>query len=207
MSEYFTNIPNIYYKFDQITNVSGKKVDKIHEKLATDITLRQKLKSSLKDDLLTFYSYRVKDGERPDTISQIYYGSIKYTWLVFLSNNIFDPIFEWPMSHSELETHIASKYGSLNSAISTVHHYEEIIQSFVEAGFGNPRIEERTIEIDNTRFLSLSTSGATNTKTITNYEYELNYNEQKKEIVLIEDIYADDILQNARDLFGNTLNV
>ena len=111
------------------------------------------------------------------------------------------------MSHSELETHIASKYGSLNSAISTVHHYEEIIQSFVEAGFGNPRIEERTIEIDNARFLSLSTSGATNTKTITNYEYELNYNEQKKEIVLIEDIYADDILQNARDLFGNTLNV
>ena len=59
MSEYFTNIPNIYYKFDQITNVSGKKVDKIHEKLATDITLRQKLKSSLKDDLLTYiiYSY------------------------------------------------------------------------------------------------------------------------------------------------------
>ena len=71
------------------------------------------------------------------------------------------------MSHSQLETHIASKYGSLDSAVSTVHHYEEIIQSFVEAGNGNPRVEERTIEIDSTRFLTLSSSGATNTKTIT----------------------------------------
>ena len=203
MSEYFTNIPNIYYKFDQITDRSGKKVDKIHEKLITDITLRQKLRSSIKDDLLTFYTYRVKDGERPDTIAQIYYGSIKYTWLVFISNNIFDPIFEWPMSQSQLETHIASKYGSLDSAVSTVHHYEEIIQSFVEAGNGNPRVEERTIEIDSTRFLTLSSSGATNTKTITNYDYELNYNEQKREITLIEDIYAEDILQNARNLFGS----
>lgn len=203
MSEYFTNIPNIYYKFDQITDRSGKKVDKIHEKLTTNITLRQKLKSSIRDDLLTFYTYRVKDGERPDTIAQIYYGSVKFTWLVFVSNNIFDPIFEWPMSHSELETHIAKKYGSLDSAISTVHHYEEIIQSYVEAGAGNPRIDERTIEIDSTRFLALSSAGKTNTKTITNYDYELNYNEQKKEITLIEDIYAEDILQNARNLFGS----
>ena len=207
MSEYFTNIPNVYYKFDQITNIAGKRVDKIHEKLATDITLRQKLKSSISDDLLSFHTYRVKDGERPDTIAHVYYGSIRYTWLVFLSNNIFDPFFEWPMSHSELETHIASKYGSLNSAISTVHHYEEIIQSFVEAGFGNPRVEERTIEVDHSRWLALSSSGATNIKTITNYDYELEYNEQKKEIVLIEDIYAEDILQNARDLFGSILNV
>jgi hypothetical protein len=204
MSEYFTNIPNLYYKFDQITDISGKKVDKIHEKLITDITLRQKLKASIKNDLLTFYTYRVKDGERPDTIAHIYYGSIRYTWLVFLSNNIFDPFFEWPMSHSELEAHIASKYGSLNTAISTVHHYEEIVHSFVEAGYGNPRIEEQTIEIDYSRWLNLSQSGATNTKTITNYEYELNYNEQKKEISLIEDIYAEDILQNARNIFRSS---
>ena len=64
-------------------------------------------------------------------------------------------------------------------------------------------MEERTIEIDSTRFLTLSSSGATNTKTITNYDYELNYNEQKREIALIEDIYAEDILQNARNLFGS----
>jgi hypothetical protein len=203
MSEYFSNIPNLYYKFDQITNVAGKKVDKIHQKLVTDITLRQKLKSSIKSKLLTYYTYKVKDGERPDMISHQYYGSMKYVWLIFIANNIFDPILDWPMSTISFESYITNKYDSISSAQSTVHHYEEIIQTIVEAGKGNSRVPERTIEIDYTKWLELSQSGATNTKTISNFDYELNYNEEKKEISLIDDTYAEDILQNARNLFND----
>lgn len=206
MSEYFSNISKTYYKFDQITSISGKKVDKIHEKLVTDITLRKKLKASIKDTMLSYYSYNIKDGERPDQIAHFYYGSIMYTWLIFLANNIFDPFFEWPMGGAQFDSYIKSKYGSVSNAQSTVHHYEEIIQRFVEAGNGYDRVPERTIEIDSTRWLSLFQSGSSDIKTITNYDYELNYNEEKREISLIEDIYAEDILQNARDLAG-TANV
>ena len=195
---YFSELPDIAYQSP--LSHKNSSTDYI---IIKNIFRRVKLFDYIRSASNVFNKYVIGDGERPDTIAQIYYGSIKYTWLVFISNNIFDPIFEWPMSHSQLETHIASKYGSLDSAVSTVHHYEEIIQSFVEAGNGNPRVEERTIEIDSTRFLTLSSSGATNTKTITNYDYELNYNEQKREIALIEDIYAEDILQNARNLFGS----
>ena len=56
-----------------------------------------------------------------------------------------------------------------------------------------PRIEERSIEIDELRFQGLQILSPENTKTITNYQYEYNYNERKENIVLIEDIYAERI--------------
>ena len=201
MSDYFRNIRNVHYSFDKAKDNLGNPIDQIHKKLVTDITMRTKLKKTVKQDLVTYYPYIVKDGQRPDNIANEYYGSTDYTWIVFLSNNIFDPIFEWPMSKECLRKFIITKYGSLDDAISTVHHYEEIIQPFTDSTPDHPEILERTIEIDESQYRRLIQLGTNTEKVITNYEYEFNLNRNKSFIQLIEDVYVQDIMNNARKLF------
>ena len=136
MSEYFKNMPALYYRFDTGTNHAGKKIDIIHQKLVTDISLRHRLKQSIKSAIYTKQLYNIPEGERADTLSLRYYGGFEYVWLIFLANNILDPIFDWPLSQDELIKHIICKYGSLDAAHSGVHHYEEILQKLVPASKG-----------------------------------------------------------------------
>tara|TARA_B100001109_G_C18815935_1_gene452030 strand:- start:1 stop:618 length:618 start_codon:yes stop_codon:yes gene_type:complete len=205
MSNYFTYIPNRTYTFDKVKNNSGILVDQLHKKLVTDITMRTKLKNSVKDTVFNYYPYFVPDGQRPDNIAHEYYGSIKYTWIIFLSNNIFDPIFEWPMSAESLRKFIITKYGSLDNAISTIHHYEEIIQPFVEETGDHPELAERTIEIDEAGYRRLIQLGTGREKVVTNYQYELDLNDDKRNIRLIENIYVEDIVNNAKELFAKRI--
>ena len=48
MSEYFKNMPSLYNRFETGTNHAGKKIDLVHQKLVTDISLRHRLKQSIK---------------------------------------------------------------------------------------------------------------------------------------------------------------
>ena len=203
MSQYFINLPTTYYKYDYITNSAGNQIEKVHEKLVTDITLRTRLNKTVKSKLLSYYKYNVGFNQRPDSIAHEYYGDVKYTWLVFLANNIFDPIFDWPMFGDQFDSYVASKYGSITEAQNSVHHYEEIIQSFQPATDTTPRIEQRSIEVDELRFQGLQILSPDKAKTVTNYQYEYDYNEKKKNIVLIEDIYAEELQQNLRELLKN----
>ena len=202
MSEYFKNMPSLYYRFETGTNHAGKKIDLVHQKLVTDISLRHRLKSTIKSATYTKYNYTIPDGERPDTLSYRYYGGFEYIWLIFLANNIFDPIFDWPLSQDELRKHIICKYGSLDAANSGVHHYEEVIQKLVPASKGQDRIEERFYEVDETRYQIVAAEGFGMERTVSNYDYEVLHNDSKKEINLIEDVWAEQILETARNMFS-----
>jgi len=50
--------------------------------------------------------YTVKNGETPEIISYNYYGTVDYWWMVLLYNNIFDPLYEWPVSDTDLEQYV-----------------------------------------------------------------------------------------------------
>ena len=202
MSEYFKNMPSLYYRFETGTSHAGKKIDLVHQKLVTDISLRHRLKSTIKSATYTKYNYTIPDGERPDTLSYRYYGGFEYIWLIFLANNIFDPIFDWPLSQDELRKHIICKYGSLDAANSGVHHYEEVIQKLVPASKGQDRIEERFYEVDETRYQIVAAEGDGMERTVSNYDYEVLHNDSKKEINLIEDVWAEQILETARNMFS-----
>ena len=58
-----------------------------------------------------FYPYQVKQGDRPDTVSEGYYGRFFYSWIVYLSNNILDPYFQWQMTQQIFQEFITEKYG------------------------------------------------------------------------------------------------
>jgi hypothetical protein len=107
MSAYFNSFPTVEY--------GGA--------FATDITLRAKFIEASKKINLTFYPYTIKEGERPDQVAYYYYDDPSFSWLVFLSNDIIDPYFEWPMSNDIFAKHINSKYGSVYDSQQKIVKY------------------------------------------------------------------------------------
>ncbi len=98
MSKYFTNYPTIEYQ--------GKKV--------RDLTKRSKARDDVLQDPYIFLPYTVREGEKPETIAQLYYGSVDDTWMVLLANNITDPYYEWPMDDEEFNQYFIDKYSEIS---------------------------------------------------------------------------------------------
>lgn len=71
-----------------------------------------------------FYPYRLKDHERADTVAFDYYGDSRYYWLVLAANDVLDPYHDWPLADADFNEYIKAKYGTLEKAMSQVHHYE-----------------------------------------------------------------------------------
>ena len=61
------------------------------------------------DDIVSYYPYSIPEGERADHTARKVYGDVKYTWLIFLINQIHDPIFDWPLGIREFNEYIKRK--------------------------------------------------------------------------------------------------
>ena len=143
------------------------------------------------DDVVSYFPYTIREGERPDTLSFYEYGDVKYTWLIFLINDIHDPIYQWPLNTREFGAYIKNKYGSLAYAKSTVHHYVQTVRERVEATNTSDPIPKAEIEIDLTTYNTLA---AGSRKIVYYYEWEVERNEDKRNIKLIDSRYVADIL-------------
>lgn len=84
--------------------------------LATNILARVKIDDTLVSNASIYYPYEVKEGERPDHIANNYYNDPTLDWLVYYSNKLLDPYFEWPLAEQEFNRYIIDKYGSLEEA-------------------------------------------------------------------------------------------
>ena len=191
MSEYFTNLPLINYDINK--NKPSTSVR------AVDIFRRNTIREKVLNNLLTYYPYYVQPGERPDTLADQYYGSVDYMWLILFANDIMDVYHEWPLFGKDFNNFIVKKYGSVLSASNTVHHYEQILRSEIPATADTPKILEKSVHVDLTTYNSLSESSR---RSISQYDYELIQNDKKRSIILIEDIYAKQILEESRKIYN-----
>ena len=162
--------------------------------LMTNIMNRAEIIPSLLKNPLLFYSYDIKESDRPDIIADKYYNDSNRYWMVLLANNIIDPQGGWPLSGQQFDQYILSKYsadaGSDILAVvtsytqGTVHHYEKIITT---SDTSNLQQQSLTIQIDEDTYNNTIekttqktfSNGVVVTETISKkavsiYEYESN---------------------------------
>jgi hypothetical protein len=151
-------------------------------------------------NISSYYPYRIKEFERPDVIAHQYYGSSDYTFLIFLANKIQDPLYDWPLFGDDLVNFIGGKYGSLHSARTGIHHYEKILRSGSQATADTGKILEKVVIVNKETYDVLND---TERKVIYNYDYEIMNNNQKKEIILIENTYSKQIMNELRSIYAN----
>ena len=191
MSEFFQHYPQINY---DMTGVKPAKT-----KSAINIMIRSKLKAAVLDDVIAYFPYIIPEAERPDVTAFKQYGDVKYTWLIFLINDIQDPIFDWPLNTREFGNYIKNKYGTLDTAKTTVHHYEETVRERIEATNTSDPILKATIEVDLTTYNTLA---AGSRKLVYYYDWEVERNEDKRNIKLIDSKFVASILAEHAEKLG-----
>ena len=182
MANYFRNLPKVGYDINGTGKESFLSV--------TNIMKRVKFKPSVLEDISNYYPYFVKEGERPDIIAQAQYGNVGYAYLILLVNDIYDPNFDWPLSSQIFEKFIINKYGSVTIALSGVKNYFQIIRAEVARTGTSERVPEVKFAVDETTFNALGTDDRS---TLSNYDHEVELNEAKREIRLINPAFIQDI--------------
>ena len=192
MSEFFSNYPRIAY------DISGSNSVVPDYTVAVNLMIRNKLRDAVENDVTIYYPYVVPEGMRPDVLSYQYYGDTIYTWAIYLVNNIIDPYWEWPLSYKDFREYVSNKYGSVETAQSTIHHYEYIARARAEQTRLDDAVPEYRLEID---YQTYTETAVLEREIIYSYEYEDDLNESKREIQMIDAAYIQNVQDEARGLF------
>lgn len=163
---YFQMFPNVLY--------SAKGDNKFT--VMKDLMSRVKIKSNVKENILGFDYYDVKDGDTPEMIAHKYYGDVNLHWTILVANDIIDYYEQWPMSVQKFEQFVKDKYDNPQA----IHHYE------IEQTSGNDR---RKIDV------GMNTTEYPSATAISNYQYEDKLQEEKRQIRLITPEYMDGFVQ------------
>jgi hypothetical protein len=104
---YFAKFPTIVYNNTVTRNISERvSIIKGGQRIPTN-----------------YYPYELIDGLRPDVLSNSYYKDPTMDWLVFLTNGMTDPYYDWYLGTDEFNTYIETKYGSYENAVDQIDHY------------------------------------------------------------------------------------
>jgi len=182
MANYFRNIPNVLY------DINGTEPNQY--RAVTNIMKRVKFRPSVIENISDYYPYRVREGERPDIVSHQKYGTVAYSYLILLLNDIVDPLFDWPLHTRQFENYIIEKYGSISTAQTTNKYYYQIVRSEVARTGTSERVPEVKIIVDLTTYNTLDAS-VRSSQTVYDWEDELNDN--KRDIKLINPNFIQDI--------------
>ena len=182
MSNYFKNIPNVLY------DINGTEPNQF--RAVTNIMSRVRFKPSVIENITDYYPYKVLEGERPDIVSYKKYGTVAYSYLILLINDIIDPLFDWPLPSRQFENYIIEQYGSVANAQSTNKYYYQIVRAEVARTGVSERVPEYKIIVDQTTYNSLDASvrSAQNV-----YDWETEQNDNKREIKIINPDFIQDI--------------
>jgi hypothetical protein len=185
----------------------------------TNILARAELVQNLMTNPLMFYDYDIQDGDTPDIVASKYYGDSYRYWLVLFSNQILDPQWGWPLSSQQFTLYLNNKYSvaaNANTVLaytsSTIYEYRKIITTTDETSLA---ITSKTYVVDEPTYLATMPStktatfsnGTTATEVITKeavniYDWEVEQNESKRTIKLINAIYAPQFESQFKSLMG-----
>lgn len=99
---FFNKFNNISYIFNTATSSSKQVVNILNTARFMDMLPERSNKA--------YVDYLVKDAEKPEHIAHRVYDRPDYHWIVLMSNYIYNPYFDWPLSVAELDSYIESKY-------------------------------------------------------------------------------------------------
>ena len=154
-------------------------------KLVSDLFRRVKIRDKIKNESSIYTEYFVSSGERPEHIAQKHFGNPELHWVVLITNNIADALYDWPMSFSAFEEYIADKYDNAEA----IHHYEKVQSSGPQTSIDYSHL----IECNSTD------PGA---QAVSNREYEQRIQDNKSRIKLLEPAYLPILIEEFERLMN-----
>lgn len=114
---YFSNFPQTLFL---VTPPGyGKNAEYVS---AVDITKNVRFKKEFLDKITIYDWYLIKESDTLEITSEKLYGSPYYHWVLMLLNDMYDYRTDFPMDSSTFDDYIKEKYGSIETAKSTVSY-------------------------------------------------------------------------------------
>jgi hypothetical protein len=188
---------------------------------ATNIMTRVNMIPSLMKNPLLFYSYDIQEGDTPEIVASKYYGDANRHWMVLYANQILDPQWSWPLTTQQLGKYIADKYAadaeeanvpsSISYAQQTIkHHLKTFGTNNSDTGRTNLTVivDEEDWNLIQPETITQTFSNGTSVQKIISksaislYDYEVQANERKRKIFLINNIYASQLEAQLKELLS-----
>lgn len=188
MAFYFKRFPAVPYDIKK----NGK------ETILTNLTVRFKIIEQLKNRRSSFMSYNIRDGETASMLAWNFYGDATLDWLIYMTNDIVNPHFEWPMDSYTFDQYIKEKYGSVPNAAKRTHEFRQVVQAKQRLDDGTI-IPEVSYVVDGTTYATLSN---VQRRRVSKYDWEIKENEKKRDIRLLQKSGINRILAEVDSVFN-----
>lgn len=185
--QYFDTLPKII----QTDNLGTSRI-------FTNLMARASIIPDVLKNPLVYYSYDIQEGDTPESIAYKYYGDSYRYWIVLFANELLDPQWSWPMTSNVFDAYMEQKYPEINPS-TTVHHYEKTLTqtdnstNTVTINTININEQEYNSIVENTKTYTISGSSVTvqtSKRIVTVYQYELELNESKRKINILNSVYV-----------------
>lgn len=161
-------------------------------------------------DFRKFFTYTIKEGERPDIIAYNQYDDSSLDWIIYLVNNIQDPYYDWIMDDKQFNLYLEKKYNT-----SVYKLQSTVIPSSVAYYYyaGLPSDDPDTIASYNYTmsketydFKLLSDPNlVAGWVPVSIFDYEKAINDSKREIVLLKPAYISEFKQQFKDIINKNV--
>ncbi len=222
--KYFESFPGTIYTFDKNT---------LNNQVVTDILARSTFLREIANNTSIAYEYNVKETDTPEIIAHKVYGDAYRSWIILLFNQIINPYYDFPLTTDSLDAFIQNKYNqTINEALTTIHHYEKEITKeatynglLIDKTVETHIIGEFEIDYSDNSIIPATLPGIADTsltvstetvaypdymlkittvnKAISNYTNEVNLNEAKRSIKLLDVKFVQRVEDEFRSLMSN----
>jgi hypothetical protein len=197
MSNYFRQVPD----FEYVSRLPDAKIsDYIQVK---NLFKKGKLREDIFQSVAIFEKYQIRGDDRPDNVAFDFYQDSNLDWLVLACNNVINIQSEWPLRQTDFDRYMLEKYGDYDTLFNGAHHYET-----TEIKDGNGIIVMPAgLKTDSTFAFSYTDSRSDTlfnlsniAKAVTNYEYELQLEDDKRNIFLLKSRYLNIVRDDMEEM-------
>ena len=198
---FFSLIPDIEYDVKPI-KFPYTKSDFI---TAKNFFRRFKINEDVFSYTATFNKYAVIEGETPDQVAEKAYGDPFLDWVILITNNVINPLFDWPRTDNSVRKYCEKTYTDPYSDIlyyktreiksgtsmSTDLTGKTVKINALDAGL---KVDEKFYNtpfsfFDGNQVITMA--GSEVCDPINAYQHEIEENEKKREIYLLKGRFLD----------------
>ena len=195
MSAYFRNVPNFEYVNRLPESHSSSEYIEVK-----NLFKRGKIRDDIYQNVTYFTKYSIQGDDRPDNVAFDVYQDSNLDWVILLANNMVNVQTEWPLTQNSFENYLLNKYGT-NENIYGIHHYEtQKIKNSLgaivlpEGLHVDKNFSMKFLDANLGTYTEVGGSGDLITTEVTNYDYEVDLQDKKRQIYILKQGYLNLII-------------
>ena len=193
---YFRELPNLLYQ--SFTSDKRSSLDYTEVK---NLFRRVKIRDDLQNVFTIFDKYEIPDEFRHENVAEDFYGNDELDWVVLITANITNVRNQWPLNNRDIYEYSLEKYGSALNA-TRLFETKEVKDSKNNIILEQGKVVDSDFEFKyyDTTTGVVTVKGTSVRTGISNFDYEVRLNNEKRNIYLLKPDYLQQFLNDFRDI-------